>query len=448
MLLSVLNSSLLPERETAHLTADQASASGTITVDNITGFAVGKYILIGEFGDPTAEIIRIHVSTAPTGTTVTLNSNTTFDHYAGAKVTMIDYNQVEFSRATTLTGSKSVLSTVSISADRLETIYNDLTNSTGYGFVRFKNSSDSIYSDYSDGVNYTGAAADSFGELATEGCNFAGVTIGADYATEAMLYRDINACLKEISQKQDWSFEVVTNITSLTTTENENEFSLASLTYPIKHAISNRAILDVRIGTSKPLDYLSPDDMDREMEGVVHGYLSSAVTAGDTSVTLTDSYEFNSDAGTISLGSNNGVAYTANTETTGVLSGISATAITADVASGGSVWQGVSPGLPTKYTIIEEKIVFNVPIDTDYVGQKIKIRYLKKLDTISTFGDIVDVSFYNAIPLYIAYRIETRKRNFEVAKDFYTQFMDKVNDNLNTYAAPIMDGMYYWEKST
>jgi hypothetical protein len=239
----------------------------------------------------------------------------------------------------------------------------------------------------------------------------------------------------------------VTNITSLTTTENENEFDLSSLTYPIKHAISNKAVLDVRIGSSAPLEYLSPDDMDLELEGVKHGYLSTAVTAGDTTVTLTDSYEFNSDAGTISLGSNNGVAYTLNTETTGVLSGISATAITADVAAGASVWQGVDPGLPTKYTIIGEKIVFNVPIDTDYVGQKIKIRYLKKLDTISTFGDVVDVLFYNAIPLFIAYRIETRKKNFDVAKDFYTQFMDKVNDNMTTYAAPTMDTTSYYEFS-
>jgi hypothetical protein len=447
MLLFVLNSSLLSEREIAHLTADQASASGTITVDNITGFAVGKYILIGEFGEPTSEIIRIHTSTAPTGTTVTLASNTVFDHYAGAKVTMIDYNQVEFSRATTLTGAKSVLSTVTVSADRPETIYNDLTNSTGYGFVRFKNSSDSIYSDYSDGVNYTGADADSFGELATEGCNLVGVTIGSDYATEAILYKDVNACLREIAQKQDWSFEVVTDTTSLTTTENENEFALSSLTYPIKHAISNKAVLDVRIGTSKPLEYLSPDDMDFEFEGVKHGYLSSAVTAGDTSVTLTDSYEFNSTAGTISLGSNNGVAYTLNTETTGVLSGISASAITTNVSAGGSVWQGVNPGLPTKYTIIGKKIIFNVPIDTDYVGQKIKIRYLKKLDTISTFGDRVDVAFFNAIPLYIAYRIETRKRNFDVAKDFYNQFLDTLKDNLTTYAAPTMDGTSYYKFS-
>jgi hypothetical protein len=217
------------------------------------------------------------------------------------------------------------------------------------------------------------------------------------------------------------------------------------LTYRIKQIETNKAVLDVRIGSSAPLEYLSPDEMDLEMEGVKHGYLSATATVGATSITLTDSYEFNSTAGTVSLGANNGVAYTANTETTGVLSGISASAITVEVASGGSVWQGVSPGLPTKYTIIGEKIIFNVPVDTDYVGQKIKIRYLKKLDTISTYGDTTDVAFFNAIPLYIASRIETRKRNFDVALDFKNQFMAILNDNLNTYGAPIMDGMYYWK---
>lgn len=62
--------------EKAYLTTDVASGSSTLTIDNINGFAINKVLLLGNFGEPTAEIIKTHASTAPTGTTVTLLSKT------------------------------------------------------------------------------------------------------------------------------------------------------------------------------------------------------------------------------------------------------------------------------------------------------------------------------------------------------------------------------------
>lgn len=444
MILSVLNKSLLRNQESARLTADKAAGSGTVLVDNISGFAVGKYVLFGNFGEPTAEIVRIHASSAPSGFTVTLASNTVQDHYAGTPVTVIDFNQVEFSRATTLAGSKSVLSTVSISADRDITIYDDLTNTTGYGFSRFKNSADTTYSDYSDGVNYTGNTAYSFGELVAEACSIAGVSIGDDYAAEHDLYKDVNAAQREITQMQDWDFELISDATSIGTTQNENEYALTSLTYAMKYSQANKAILDLRIGSSGPLTYLSPDEMDVALGGTKHGYLASSVSPAATSVTLADSNDF-SESGTITLGQNTGVAYTANAQSTGVLSGISASSITVAVSSGGSVWQGVNPGLPDKYTIFGETLIFNAPVSSTYAGQKVKLKYIKKISDLNSFGDETVIPFFHCIPFYIAYRIETRKRNFDVAKGFYEQFMAIVNQNMDLHAAPTLDTTNYYE---
>src|SRR5579872_3970102 len=64
------------------LIADSASGSSTITVRNITGFAVNQILLIGEPGLQGSEIIKTHSSTAPSGSTITLAANTALAHGA------------------------------------------------------------------------------------------------------------------------------------------------------------------------------------------------------------------------------------------------------------------------------------------------------------------------------------------------------------------------------
>ena len=96
------------------ITADASSGSGTITVKSIKEFSTDDILLLGEIGQDDAEIIKTHGSTSPSGTTITLASNTVFAHSAGTKVYQIQFDQVELSHASTLTGSKSVLSTAAL----------------------------------------------------------------------------------------------------------------------------------------------------------------------------------------------------------------------------------------------------------------------------------------------------------------------------------------------
>lgn len=154
MLLKSFNYSLIEDVQKTYLSATVSSGGATLTVKDITGFAVGDYIIIGEIGEESTELARLHTSTSPSGTTITLNANTAYSHGVDAPVYRIAFNQAEFSRSSTLTGTKSVLSTTAITPDREFTAYDDTSNSTGYGFVRWKNSSTSSYSSYSSGVNY------------------------------------------------------------------------------------------------------------------------------------------------------------------------------------------------------------------------------------------------------------------------------------------------------
>lgn len=434
------NLSLTEGQVQARMTADKAAASGAITVDNISGFSVGKYILLGNFGEPTAEIIRIHAATAPTGTTITLASNTVFDHFSDTPVTLINYNQVEFSRATTLTGSKSVLATQAIEADRLESGYVDLTNSTGFAFVRFKNSSDSVYSSYSTGVSYSGLSYLSVSEIVKNACDNCGLNIGDAYASESQLLNDANRCQDEIT-KLDWVQEIVKDSSSLAATENEDTYALSSLTNTIKYTGTAQAIKSVLFG-SDILKQIDPDDMDEIKSGTTKSYLNGAVSQYATSIVLDDSSEF-ADSGYVTVGSLT-FAYTTNTVSTNTLSGISASAITSALSDNASVWQGSTNGYPTKYCVLDGNIILDAPVDTEYVGYKIKITYLKEMSQFTEFADTVEFPFINAFENYIGSRIERRKKNYEESARLYNLFIADIKDQHEKFKLPTLDTYTYY----
>ena len=85
--------------ESTVLTADIASGSNTFRVKDIDGFATDQILLIGELGREGSEIIKTDASTAPSGTTITLSSNTVFAHSAQTRVYLLEFDQIEFSHA-------------------------------------------------------------------------------------------------------------------------------------------------------------------------------------------------------------------------------------------------------------------------------------------------------------------------------------------------------------
>ncbi len=81
-----------------NLIADQAAGVGTLTVKDITAFAIAKFVWINPFG-ANSEIIAVHASTAPTGNTITLAANTAFAHTSGEEILYIEFNQIEISHS-------------------------------------------------------------------------------------------------------------------------------------------------------------------------------------------------------------------------------------------------------------------------------------------------------------------------------------------------------------
>lgn len=165
MLLKAYNRQLIDDREKTYLTAAVAVAGTTLTVQAVNAdvgsdstWSDNTYLILGEIGSPTAEILQM-AATASDGTSLTIDQSGAggcrFAHSIGEPVYRLDYNQVEFSRsATDSVSGASVLATQLIQPDDEYTRYEDTGSSTGYGFVRFKNATTGLFSSYSDGVNY------------------------------------------------------------------------------------------------------------------------------------------------------------------------------------------------------------------------------------------------------------------------------------------------------
>ena len=150
---------LLENQQTSSL-SDKVFAAGTsIPVLNAVGLATNDFILIGVLGSETAELQKI---SSVSGNTINLVSALTFDHPQDTVVTLFDYDQIIFYHSATVTGSLTALGAAqTIVPDNVYNFYNDTSNNTGYGWVRFTNSVTALTSSLSNAVPYAGWADNS-----------------------------------------------------------------------------------------------------------------------------------------------------------------------------------------------------------------------------------------------------------------------------------------------
>jgi len=434
------NNGLIKDQEVCYLSSDEATGQTTISVDNGINFVSGDYVLIGEFGGSTSEIRTL--TSGGTDTTIVLSSATDFDHFIGTKITKIPYTKVAFYRATTLTGTKTQLGTdVSISANRIYTEYQDDTNTIGYAFFQFTDGTDD--SEYSSGVSYSGNNIKSAQAIISRAIDMTGVGFSSEFATKDQLFSDFNEAQQEISQTKDWPFEQVEG--TLNADTNDVEFDLDDLTYTPKYGYTNEAISYVLFGT-KPLSYISPEEWNNFYVDKPNTTLASDTAVGAITMTLTDSTEF-AEVGVVYVGSD-AVIYTANDETTGILSGIPASgdgSITAIVSSGEKVWQDIEPGEPTYYTISMNKLKLDVPVDENLDNYKIKISYFREIPDVENYMDTTIVPFFRAISDYIAYKIELRRKNTVLSDKHYQNFLIKLQRAVSMYKSPARSFKRYYK---
>lgn len=405
------------------LTADTASGSSTLTVKNITGFAVNQVLIIGEPGNEGAEIIKTHASSAPSGSTITLASNTVFPHSSSTTIRVINYDQVEYSTATTTTGSKTVLTTSSLVADSLTTDYNDTAASTGYYFARFKNSITSGFSSYSDPAPVTGYALTSARFIIDSALSEINKKTN-EILSDEFAFQQINNCQMEVLRElKRWSFMQVFDYIAGDTATGGWRFAL-----PANCDDQNtiKSIYNIRIGKNSNLTWVDKAKWNQLLQDVAYTTLANSIALNDVTITLTDSSDFEN-TGTVRIGANS-YTYTANNRTTGVLT---ITASTTTNTAGAYVFQGASFGNPQYYTVFGGYVYHYPVISSDYNQRNYIMDYYSSLTPIVSDADTVVIPDTTVINYYLQWK-----------------FMKKINGGAENDASLAAFGNYIQRRNT
>ncbi len=385
----VSNAELLVGVDGSKLNDDISSGSSTITVYSISKFTVNIIVLIGELGSEGSEIIKTSITTAPSGNTVTLASNTVKAHSKGAPVYILPFDQLEIYHAATDGGSKSLLVTQDIDAERIENLYEDTAHTSGGYYTRYKDSINSTYSDYSDYMPFAGLDYNTAGYV----MSIAMRELNKEYSallTEDLLLEEINACLRYIrGELKRWSnfqqFDYIVGQTS----RGVYDWAMPTDAYDIN---SYKAVLSVRVGNDLPLNYADKKEMDSVMEDTNHTEVKTQPSIGDTSIVLDNTYDFDS-SGSIHIYSSNTlntITYTSNDRSTGTLSGIASSgtgSITVAHAVDTDVWQNESEAKPEYFTIFDGRLYIFPLCSSSYHNMNIMMDYYTDISTVDSFAD-------------------------------------------------------------
>lgn len=218
MLFLVQNRTLTLNRPKTWLTVATSVAATSLTVKGVdsNAWANNDWIILGEIGTPNAEILQINGAVSD-GTALTVDNagsgGARFAHAVDEPIYKIDYNQVQFYRATTEDGSKTTLSTGEVQPESFETRYDDVVNTTGYGFVRFYNSFTTSFSPYSDAIPYEGQSARSLAKMLTKVRTLCDEK-DDDFLSDSEINAAINDKQRDILNERLWTFNEVIYSTS------------------------------------------------------------------------------------------------------------------------------------------------------------------------------------------------------------------------------------------
>jgi len=387
------------------LTTNTPAGVTALSVKNITSFADDQILVIGQFGNEGTEVS--YVSGTPSGSAMALDSATNFPHSTDTPVIVIDFDQVEFSHADTVTGSKTVLATINIVVDTPDfTRYNDTTYTTGYYFIRFKNSITNVFSDFSDPIpvtGYTQFTARYLIDAALGGIN----KKTSEVLSDSFAFVEIDNCQMEtLRELKRWSFlqkfdQII------------GQISTGSWKIPVPTDLddqfTNKSIFSIKIGREWTLDWIDKDRWNRLTESMAYTTLASNILVSDATITLTDSSDFDS-GGTVQIGANT-YAYTANDTTTGILTltDVSTTTNTA----GQDAFEFPVIGLPTCFTIFGGFIWFDRVVAATYDGRNVYGDYYKKVDSISTDSQTIVLPDPLVVQYYLQWKFLLKLNNGE-----------------------------------
>lgn len=182
-------------RELTALSAKVDAGTASLPVLNTDGFATNDYIVLRKIGDEQAELVQVNSVAAGT---LNLTATTARSHHAGAEIFVIPYNQIEISRKTSASGSFSVLVTIDIQPDTIQTVYDHTQGqTTDFYRVRFYNSTSGQYSSYSNTLEGTGASTSQAGVIIDQVLRRTNDE-KADYSFRSEVLKDLNLAYQKV----------------------------------------------------------------------------------------------------------------------------------------------------------------------------------------------------------------------------------------------------------
>lgn len=387
------------------LTVNTAAGATSLVIKNIVSFADNQIIVIGQFGNEGAEVATINGT--PSGSNLSLDSATSFPHSADSPVIVIDFNQVEFSHSVTVGGSKTVLATVDIVVDTPDfTRYNDNTYTTGYYYIRFKNSITSLFSDYSDPIpvsGYTQFTARYLIDAALGGIN----KKTSEVLSDSFAFTEIDNCQMEtLRELKRWSFlqkfdEIVGQLAT-------GGWKIA-IPEDLDDQFTNKSVFHIKIGREFTLEWVDKDRWNRLTSGMAYTTLASDISVSDATITLTDSSDFD-DGGVCKIGAND-YTFTANDTTTGILT-LDSVSTTTNTA-GEDAFEFAITGLPSCFTIFGGYIWFDRVVSPVYDGRNVYMDYYKKVESITTDSQEIVIDDPLVVQYYLQYKFLLKLANGE-----------------------------------
>ena len=398
------NTTLTTDNIRTFLTSDTAAGVTSLTVKNLTGFATNQVLVLGPWGNEGTEIV--YVSSVSGSSTINLTATTLYPHSASSPIIVIDFDQVEFSWSVTTTGSKTVLSTVNITVDVPDfTRYNDTTQTTGYYFIRFKNSVTSAFSLYSDPIPVTGYTPLTARYIIDAALNAINQKTSA-VLTDTFAYTEINNCQMEVLRElKRWSWmQVFDYILGQITT---GQWRIAVPT-DMDDQNTDKSIYNLRLGRETQLTWIDKEKWNEFIDGVAYSTLTSAINVGSTSIVLTNSSDFPS-TGTVTIGANS-YSYTANNTGTNTLT-ISASTTTNNI--GDFAFYGAQVGLPRYFTVFGGYFYFYPILSSTFNGRNMYADYYKALTQITTDSTTIVLPDPLAVQYYLEWKFLKKLNNGE-----------------------------------
>ena len=376
-----------------YLTTGQSS----VVLENASGGSGYAFIAIENIANEKFEILPV---TSISGNTITLTSNTGFSHQAGAIVYFIKYNQIEFSYSVTLSDIKSVLATINIAGSDEYTIYEDNSNVSGYAYTRLKNSVSATFSPYSSAIPYV-YSKKSARELKT----LALLELNEEHSpsiTDEFVFRLINKAESEVvnlRKKGKWAWLRTHNYAIGTMATGGWRLVLPA---DIQDKETDESIEEVKFGTGNNLQYLGLKDWNSLINGVAYTQLTTNLTIGSSTISGILFANFPNE-GTVYIG-NNIITYTGKTNTT--LTGCSG--VTTAVDAGATIFNRVSTGKPSYYTIQDGYIYVYPIVGPQQSGKALIMTYYHTPSVINTGYDEIAVPDETAIVDYLVWKIDSR----------------------------------------